>query len=658
MKAKSNKYANLMSRGKIGSLELRNRLIMPAMSETLTDKHGLYTDDEMAYYAERAKGGTGLIITSFGCVDPGGLGAANQLCAYDQENIVSLKKISSGVHRWNGRIFLQLHHAGRAADPAVTGREPIGPSAIPTSLEFGGQLPMPRAMTRDEIHWMVDKFAFAAGIAKSSDFDGVEVHCAHSYLLNQFLSPMSNHRSDEYGGTTENRARIVTEIIRRIKAEQGAGFPVSVRLETEEGVPEGLHVEEAVKIARLLERAGADMINISAGGYECERLCIAPAGYIEEGYLVPNAAKIKAAVNIPVAVVGLIRSFEMADEIISSGKADFIVMGRPHIADPYMIKKLAEERENEIRPCINCLHCTDSAAVGRMECAVNPTIGYEKDFQNYLRNGNARCIAVVGGGPAGCEAARTLAVRGFDVSLYERGDRLGGQVIYAAAPPGKEKMMKLFDYYSVVLKKLGVKVYTGVEVTAEQLMELSPHAVFAATGSGPLIPKLDGMDSENVYTHEDVLSGRAELKNCTVVVAGSGGTGIETAKYLLERGCKVTLIDMLPKIGMLAGGSDTYTLADIRDRLETVANARLMGFEKGYVNLTKVDSGEALKVPADSLVLALGLRKNDSLIKQLGAAGVPVIPIGNAYGVGDISYSIKHAFYNAFYFEGPMEEMF
>lgn len=650
-------YKSLLSAGRIGTLEVRNRLIMPAMSETLTDKHGSYTDDEMAYYSERAKGGTGLIITSFGCVDPRGLGAANQLCAYDQENIVSLKKISAGVHRFNGKVFLQLHHAGRAADPSVTGVQPMGPSPIPTALEFGGYLPVPREMTQEDIHDVVSKFVFAATIAHRSNFDGVEVHCAHSYLLNQFISPMSNHRVDEYGGSTENRVRIVREIIEGIRVALGRGFPISVRLETEEGRAEGIHIDEAVKIATLLENYGVDMINISAGGYEAERLCIASAGFREEGYLVPNAAEIKKAVRIPVAVVGLIRNFEMADDIISSGKADFIVMGRPHIADPYMINKLSSGREKEIRPCINCLHCTDSAAVGRMECAVNPTVGYEKDFQSFYRNGDRRKIVVIGGGPSGCEAARVLAIRNFDVTLLESGEKLGGQVNYAAAPPHKEKMVGLFSYYDYVLKRLGVDIRLNTPACTDVIEGLNPYAVFAATGSLPIRPPVPGVDSEIVFTAEAVLGGKVGITNKATVVIGSGGTGIEMAKYLLERDNQVAIVDMLPKIGALAGGSDTYTLMDMLGKIRTMPGMKLSEINGNSVQLQDVVNQNVTSLYADYVILALGLRKNDKLVQELRKKNITVVPIGNAYKVGDISYSVKHAFYNAYYFAGMQEEM-
>lgn len=651
------KYSSLLSKGKIGSVELRNRLVMPAMSETLTDKHGSYTDDEMAYYSERAKGGTGLIITSFGCVDPRGLGAANQLCAYDRESIVSLKKISEGVHRNNGKIFLQLHHAGRAADPEITGVQPMGPSAIPTALEFGGFLPTPREMTREDIQDIIRKFIFAAGIGQQSNFDGVEVHCAHSYLLNQFISPMSNHRTDEYGGSTENRAKIVVEIITGIKAKLGRAFPVSVRLETEEGRPEGLHIEEAVKIACLLEKAGADMINVSAGGYETERLCIASAGSQPEGYLVENAAKIKAVVNIPVAVVGLIRDFGMADSIIAQGKADFIVMGRPHIADPYMINKLMSNREREIRPCINCLHCTDSAAVGRMECAVNPTVGFEKDFQSFYRNGAGRKIVVAGGGPGGCEAARVLAIRGFNVTLLEKSDRLGGQVNYAAAPPHKEKMLGLFEYYKYNLARLGVDIRYDTVADADTVAAFSPAAAFVSTGSDPVVPPVEGIHSGNVYTAQQVLGGAVKPRGKDIAVIGSGGTGIETAEFLLDGGNRITLIDMLPRIGALAGGSDTYVLMDIMNRIKTLPGMKLAAVDGETLKLTNAETGKETALHADYVVLALGLRRNDALVGELREKGITAVPIANAFKVGDISYSVKHAFYNAFYFDGCPEEM-
>lgn len=333
------KYKNLLAKGRIGSLEIKNRLIMPAMSETLTDKYGQYMEDERAYYEERAKGGTGLIITSFCAVDPKGLGAPNQLGAYDISQVVGLKKISDGVHRYDGRIFLQLHHAGRVDSSDVIGEQPVGPSAIPCPLDFGGTLEMPREMSNAEVKEMVNKFVFAAKTAKRANFDGVELHCAHSYLLNQFISPLSNQRTDEYGRNTENRVRIIKEIISGIKETCGQNFPISVRLLGSDGIEGGIDIEEAVKIAMLIEKYGAHLINVSAGGYEATQLCIPTAGY-EQGLNVYLAAAIKKAVTIPVAIVGMIRDYDFADQIIEKGDADFICMGRPHIADPYIVNKL------------------------------------------------------------------------------------------------------------------------------------------------------------------------------------------------------------------------------------------------------------------------------------------------------------------------------
>lgn len=648
----------MLSEGKIGSLILQNRLIMPAMSETLTDKRGIYMDDEMAYYSERAKGGTGLIITSYGCVDPRGLGAANQICAYDREHIVSLKKITEGVHRFNGRIFLQLHHAGRAAESAVTGAQPMGPSAIPTALEFGGTLEMPREMTIEDIKDIVDKFIFSAVIAKKSNFDGVEIHCAHSYLLNQFISPLSNRRTDEYGGNTENRVRIVKEIIQGIREELGRSFPVSVRLEADEDTEGGLEIIEAAKIARLLEEYGADLINVSAGGYESTRMCIAPAGYKEEGFLAPLAAAIKREVSIPVAVVGMIRSFELADSLIEKGTADFVVMGRPHIADPHIINKLKSMREKEIRPCITCLHCTDSAEIGRMECSVNPTLGYEKDFQHFYKNGNGRRIVVVGGGPSGCEAARVLSVRGFEVTLLENDKALGGQVNLASKPPHKDRMDLLIEFYEYNLNRLGVKIVYNTKATVEVIKSYDPYAVFLATGSKPILPYVPGIDSDIVLTAERVLSGEWNAKGKRVAIVGSGNTGIETAKYLKDRGSEITIVDMLPEIGMLAGGSGRYVLADLlKEGIDTMPGMKLAGIENHSLKLVDWQKEEESAVETDYVVLSLGVRKNDELLKELKSTFPKVVAIGDAYQTGNIATAIKSAFNNAYYFDGKQEEM-
>lgn len=641
---------HLLSEGSIGNLTIRNRLIMPAMSETLTDKYGQYMEDERAYYQERAKGGTGLIITSFCAVDPKGLGAPNQLGAYDLSQVVGLKKISDSVHRYGGHVFLQLHHAGRAADPKVIGEQPIAPSAIACPLDIGGELETPREMTKQEIEEIVNKFVFSATIAKKANFDGVELHCAHSYLLNQFISPLSNRRSDEYGGTTENRVRVLKEIIKGIKNECGNNYPISVRLSGNDGIEGGVDLQEAVKISKLLESYGIHLLNISAGGYEATQLCIPTAGF-KEGTNVPLGKEIKKNVNIPVAVAGMIRDFEYASKLIENGIVDYVCMGRPHIADPYIISKLSDGREDEIRQCLTCMNCVESADNGRMACAFNPVLGYEKDFQDIKVNGNGKKVLIVGAGPSGCEAARVLALRGYSVVVLEKKSKLGGQVNFAAVPHNKYRMNELSKYYSNILSKLNVEILYNIEANIQIIEELDPHAVIVATGSNPFIPNVKGIDSELVYTAEYVLENRINFKGMNILIVGSGNTGIETAEYLMDY-AKITIVDIVEEIGANASVSGMYTLRDVLNSgVEILSGHKLVSISEASVVLECQRDKSFVEMKFDRIVLAMGVRSEMKMINELHDKSYIVSVIGDSKQIGNISSAVKDGFYAGYYLE-------
>jgi len=643
---------NLLSSGRIGSLTLKNRVIMPAMGDALSDRTGDYIDDQKAYYQERAKGGVGLIITGVCRVDEAGSAIANQFGAYDISQAGGLKKIADGVHRYDSRIFLQLHHAGRQGSIMLTGQQPVGPSAIPVP-----NYEMPRELTTDEVKQIINKFVFGALIAKMGDFDGVEVHCAHGYLLNQFLSPYSNKRTDEYGGSLENRLRIVKEIIAGIKSQCGPSFPISVRISADEFVEGGISIEEGIGISQMLEQYGADLINVSGGGYQSPFGIIAPSNY-KQGWMVPLASAIKKVVKIPVATVSLIRDFDYADNLISNGDVDFVCFGRPNIADPYFVNKLKNNRENEIRPCITCLYCQDTLLQGRVSCSVNPVVGFERDFQTYNKNGVGKVVAVIGGGPGGCEAARVLAIRGYKVVLFEKKNKLGGQVNLAAMPPHKERIGLLSTYYENNLSRLDVEIHLDTEVTVDQLIELNPHAIFIATGSLPIIPPIPGIANANVHTIEQILEEEVQVENKNVLIVGSGNTGLETAEFLLQKGNKITFVDMLPQIGMLASTSGNYTLgALMAEGVGVLPNHMLKYIEGNKVGLLNTVNNENEVKECDAVVLSIGVRSNNELAEKIKDKFKNIKVIADSYQVGNIATSVKGSFRSAFLFENEGDEI-
>lgn len=651
-------YNNLLSQGKIGRLTLKNRLIMPGMSDHFSNETGDFIDVCKAYYEERAKGGTALIITSFCYVDKTGQAETCQLRCYEESHLSGLKRLSDGVHYYDGKIFLQLHHAGRGTSSEITGTQPIAPSAIPAVIDLGEdtfEMEMPRAMTKEDIDYIVGRFINSAVLAKRAGFDGVELHAAHGYLLCQFFSPASNIRDDEYGGNTENRTRIAKEIITGIKQACGRIFPISVRISGIDGAENGIDVCEAVKIAKCLESYGADLINVSGGGDADNKSIIAPSD-VPKNFLVYIAEAIKREVSIPVAVVGKIRDFDFADNAIADKKTDFICMGRPHIADPYIIKKLKSGREDEIRKCLTCMSCLDSTA--RLTCSVNPVVGNEQDFKSFKTNGNGRKIAVIGGGPAGCEAARVLALRGFDVTLIERSDRLGGQVKLAALPNHKEDMLNIVNYYTTVLPRAGVNVLYNTEATSNIIDKLSPIAVFVATGSRPIVPAVKGIENKNVMTAEYALLNHENIKNSKVVVVGSGNTGIETAELLYSLGNDITIADMLAKIGQLAGTSGMYVLMDLAKKgINRMPNCRLERIEDKKVYFTNIETCEEVSVDFDYLVYSLGVCSDNDTAKILQKPGRHIETIGDANRTGKIQTSVSDGFYKAFFFDADFTEM-
>lgn len=645
-------YEHLLSKGRIGSLVLKNRVIMPAMGNSLSTPMGDSVDDPKAYYQERARGGVGLIITGVCRIDPDGPAIGNQLAAYNISHAGGLKKIADAVHRFDSRIFLQLHHAGRQTNVMVSGKEAVAPSAIAVTEQF----PIPREMTTAEVKELAGKFVFGAVIAKMGHFDGVEIHGAHGYMLNQFLSPYSNKRTDEYGGNLENRVRIVKEIIMGIKSQCGPSFPISVRISADEFVEGGLRIDEAVEIAKKLEEYGADMVNVSGGGYQAVYGVIAPSGF-DQGWMVPLAEAVKKSVKIPVGAVSQIRDFDYADSIIAEGKCDFVCMGRPNIADPYFVNKLITNREKEIRRCICCLHCNDELNTARLECSVNPVVGYEREFQRLEKNGNGRAVAVVGGGPAGCEASRVLALRGFKVTLFEKSDKLGGQVNLAAVPPTKFRMEWLVDYYDYNLKRLGVDIRLNTEATEEEIERLNPYAVFLASGSVPVIPQVDGIHKENVFTAESILSGSVKLEGKKVAVVGTGNTGLETAEYLSQFGNSMIMIEMLPKVGMLATSSGAYTMASLAGKgFEMLPGHMVKGVNDNGVELINLSNNEPVTRECDCVVLSVGVRKNNMLEEKLSSKFDNVKVIGDAYQTANISRAVKTGFQNAYYLDNLGDE--
>ncbi|MBB6697851.1 FAD-dependent oxidoreductase [Clostridium algidicarnis] len=644
-------YENLFSKGKIGKLEIKNRIVMPAMGTSLATSTGEASDEMIRFYEERAKGGAGLIITEITRVDnETGVGTPNQLCANNLNQIPRLEKLSRAVHRYDSKIFLQLHHPGRQSHSnLIDGRQIVAPSAV-TSSAIGE---LPREMTTEEVEAMVKKFVTGAKIAQMGGIDGVELHGAHGYLLGQFLSPLTNLRTDKYGGDLMGRMRILTEIIMGIKSVCGPNFPISVRIDGDEFVDGGFKLDEAIKASKYLESIGIDAINVSAGTYESVNTIIEPISY-PQGWKRHLAQGIKDNVKIPVIACDVIRKPDFAESLLKEGNVDFVAVGRQLLADPEWGKKAMENREDEIRPCISCLYCIDKLMqCETTKCAVNARMGRELEYGEIKENGKGRVVAVMGGGPAGMESARILALKGFKPVLFEKKDVLGGSVYLGSKPPLKEKLNWFLDSLEYQINQLGVDIRLNSEPTLEDIKSLSPYAVFVATGASPIVPRLPGIDKSEVCTVIDVLEGKIDIKGKNVVVVGSGMTGLETAELLAVQGNKVTVVEMQNKIG-----PDAYlpNLIDVTTRLkkhnvEMIPSMKLVEIKENEVSLQNTKDNTISNRDADVVVLSLGSVSNNSMINGLEKI-VPIVRVlGDAEKPGRVAEAMHTAFEKSYFLE-------
>ena len=633
----------LSSPMKIGRLTIPNRVVMTAMGTFTAAPGGGVNDDVIAFYEARAKGGVGLIITEVTRVTDGaGGGEPCQLAARNPADALELMRLTDAIHKYDTKIFVQLQHPGRAASSAITGETPVAPSVIEG---VGGE--MPRELSNAEIRALVDKFVMGARVVQMSNADGVELHAAHGYLINEFLSPAMNARTDEYGGSFDNRMRFLLEIIEGIRKTCGRNFPISVRINAEEDYPNGIHLEEAKRIAMALEQAGADAINVSCFNDGC----IEPGTY-PQGCKKPMTLGIKQAVGIPVIGVSNIKEPDVAEELVREGVCDFAGVARGHLADSDWCRKAFSGRENEIRKCIGCLACFgEIVRCHRAKCAVNPVAFREREYAHPVKNGGGRRVAVVGGGPAGIEAALTLKQRGFAPVIFDPADRLGGTLNVADKGFGKDKITRYVDSLIAQVEAAGIETRLNTEATVQNVSELKPAGVFVACGAEPLVPPVEGLDKSNVITAESVLLAQNKVSG-RVAVIGSGMTGLETAEILADAGCALTMIDMLPTVGQ---GIYPSVVSDVMSRILPRKPAILTGhklerFSGGKVEMTRLSDGERIAVDADWVVLAMGVRPRRALAEEFKKAFPVVSVVGDANKGGRILEATQDAHGKAFVF--------
>lgn len=612
-----NKFPNVFSTGRIGTLQTKNRLIMAPMATNFADPGGGVTDTMIRYYVERAKGGAGLIIVENANVDfPLGANGAVQLRIDEDRFLPGLARLREAICDADPscRAAIQINHAGGQTVSAKTGGlQVVAPSDVPTRT--GGEVPRP--LTCEEIAGLVEKYAMAADRARRAGFDAVEIHGGFGYLLAQFLSPLCNKRRDQYGGSVENRVRFPIEIIKRTRQIVGPGFPILFRLNGDEFTPGGVTPEESAQYAGILEKASVDLIHVSAGcGFKAARH-IEPMAY-PQGVKAEIAAAVKEKISIPVAAVGVIREPEIAEKILADGQADFIAIGRTLIADPHWPDKaLRGELYNHCISCNECARRRVSAGLP-IRCSVNPLVGNEAAGEERRRTKpDPKKILIVGGGPAGLRASIEAARDGHHVTLLEKEKTLGGRGIIAARPPHKEKIRWLLDDLTKQAEQQGVTIRPGVAATKEMIRRIHPDVLIIAMGSESVIPSWLGNTGDFCVTAEAILESRVLPENRLIAVIGAGSVGCETAEYLAGFGNKVTILEMLDQAAV---DLEPITRADLLERLKKLdigilTNCRVCDIGQGAVTYEKDGKRETLE--ADKAVYAGGSRRAYDLMEEL-----------------------------------------
>ena len=651
----------------INRLELHNRLVMPAIHLNYTPD-GKVTDQLVAFYDERSRGGTGLIVAG-GFAISALAGGPDLTSMKDDSDIEGLSRLTAQVHEGEAKIGAQLFHAGAYARPAQNAGQAIT-SSTHISRYTGQEA---RAMSRDEVAQVQDEFARAARRAKEAGFDMVEILGSAGYLISQFLSPRINRREDEYGGSLENRFRFGLEVVAKVREAVGPDFCVGIRLAGNDFVP-GSHTNiESRQFAAACVDAGVDLVNVTGGWHETRvpqiTAEVPPAGF---SYL---ARGIKGAVPVPVCASNLIHGPEMAEEVLSRGDCDLICMARPLIADPYFARKAATGRRRLIRPCVSCNQgCFDAVASEQpVVCMTNPRAGHESQVPYDQTQANRPLkVVVVGGGPAGCQTALTAARRGHKVTLLEAQVRLGGQPGWYCMPTEKPDFGEIGHYFAAALDEAGVEVRLDTRADLQTVIDLAPDTVVLATGSTPAVPSIPGCDLPHVVTAWDLLQGKRQPRG-KVVVIGGGAVGLETALFVARRGAltpeqchflcfykaetpevidsliskgshPVTVLEMLPKVGQDIGRSTRWVVLGKLKRFDVQLKTgiRVLSIEAEQVRIAD-DSGEHVE-PADTVVLAAGAQPVNNLADEIKSRGFKVELVGDAAGPGDVKQSITQGF--------------
>ena len=693
-------FSNILSAGRIGTLELRNRMFVTAMGVSLSEVDGSVGDRLLAYHEAQAKGGAALIVTGvMGVAWPVGAVQPNQSAISDDRYLPGLRRLTAAVQTHGCKIAAQLHHGGMVASHAAQDGHPLWAPSLPGAFEgdffdaflpeemeafAGGVMPSVKVLTEADIAVAIAQYAEAAARAKAAGFNAVEIHGGHGYLISSFLSPSTNKREDAYGGTLEKRARLMLEVLGAVRGAVGADFPVWVKLDSRElGKPVGTTLDDAKQVAAMLERGGADAINVTAY-HDVGQGKLHSASNIphESEANIPAAAAIKAVVKLPVIASGRIELVS-ADTKIAECAFDFLALGRKILADPDLPAKLAQGRAADVRPCIYCYTCVSTAYVRLpVRCAVRPETGYES-LQNQALPPRGQHYVVVGGGPAGMEAARRLDASGNRVTLIEKGARLGGTLRFASLAYAPNE--GLLDWLTAQVANSSVTLRLGTLATPELVQSLQPDHVIVASGAVREMPPIPGGTLDHVFSGDDLRSlmlGEAstDLNRKTalvtrlatrigaatgltgspgfvraatqkwmplgsrIVIIGGELVGVELAEFLMERGRKVNVLEEGPKFGKgLTLVRRMRLIPELREHgVGLHAGVTDIRISKDAVAFTG-SAGAAQNIPADTVIVAQGARGSSAVADALRAAGLPVTEIGDGTGVGYIEGAVRGA---------------
>lgn len=643
----NSRFPHLFRPIKIGSLIFKNRIVSAPTSCAELSPESYLTRDNIAYYKLKAQGGAACVTVGESIVHPTGRSHPKQILLYDEGIIPSLVETADAIHQYGAIASVELSHGGMECDPVfLGGRNPVGPSATSTEIGFrttGANRVIVEEMTEELMDEIADSYALGAARVKLAGFDMCMIHAAHGWLLAQFFSPLTNFRKDKFGGSVQNRARFPMMIIERIREKIGKDFPIELRISGSELTEGGLTIEDAVEICRMAEQK-VDLIHVSAGAHSIIRTMTVmhPSMFLQHGCNVYLAEAVKKAVNVPVATVGGITDPKQMEEIIAGNKADIIAVARGLIADPYLPRKAKNGKDDDVVHCLRCFDCIGGMHKTRtMKCAVNPAIGREFESSIPVKATERKKIVIIGGGPAGMQAAITADERGHDVILCEQSSSLGGTLgLVTRGVPFKKDMNRFIEYQMRKVNTSGINVILNTEATPEFIAQEKPDILIVAVGAEPVIPSIPGTDGKSVIMATSVYYGETKIGK-RVVIVGGGLVGCETGLHLAQKGNDVTIVELLDDIAPDANIMHKWALMiEMEKYVKVSAGTKCTAITDRGVKAID-GNGKEILFDADTVIIAVGMRPRSDIVDTLRDLAPECIAIGDCVKPGHILQAVR-----------------